>query len=251
MSDGAALDLPAVIAGTWPAASLHQAGRFVVPCGKGGGNRVSAARLADPEDTGHNLTGAELAVMEGRQAELKQPPVVMVFDHQSELGAGLQDAGYTMRDATCALGMPCSELAAPPPPVTCFAIWPPLAIQEDIWAAGGVSSSRLAVMARAEGPKTSLFGRVGDRPAGTAFVAIHSGIAVVHALEIAASARRKGLAQLMMRAAADWGQRAGADTLLVLVTRENLPAQRLYTSLQLRPVGQYHYRVKSGGSAST
>ena len=48
----------------------------------------------------------------------------------------------------------------------------------------------------------------------------------------------------MMRAGADWAGRHGATEFMVLVTRANDAAQRLYASLGLKPVGSYHYRAK-------
>ena len=106
-----------------------------------------------------------------------------------------------------------------PPPVSCFDIWPPLAVQDEIWTQGGIGPERRAIMDRAGGPKTSLFGRINDRPAGTAFIAIHDGLAMLHALEIAGPARRKGLARLMVRAGAAWARDHGARLFTVLVTR--------------------------------
>lgn len=49
-------------------------------------------------------------------------------------------------------------------------------------------------MDRAAGPKTSLLGRIKDRAAGTGFVAISDGIAVLHAVYILPDWRRMGLA---------------------------------------------------------
>ena len=66
---------------------------------------------------------------------------------------------------------------------------------------------------------------------------------MLHVLEILPSARRNGLAAIMMRAAADWAQRQGATGFSVLVTRENTPARALYASLGFEPVGHYHYRT--------
>jgi ribosomal protein S18 acetylase RimI-like enzyme len=67
---------------------------------------------------------------------------------------------------------------------------------------------------------------------------------MLHALEVASSARRQGLARLMVRAGAHWAAGHGARIHTVLVTRANDPAQRLYASLGLKPVEKYHYRVK-------
>jgi GNAT superfamily N-acetyltransferase len=120
-----------------------------------------------------------------------------------------------------------------------------LAIQCEIWATGGIGPARLAVMDRAALPKTSFLGRTQDRPAGTAFAAIHDGIAMLHALEITPARRRRGLGATMMRAAAHWALEQGAADFSLLVTRENKSALGLYASLGFSPVGQYHYRAKA------
>lgn len=233
-------DLVPVIAATWPATTARQVGPFTVQVGAGGGQRVSAARLSDPHAL--DATEADIDAAISALAEVGQPPLFMVLGHQTALDARLAARDLHLRDTTHAMTAPCATLAAPPPPVTCFAIWPPLAIQAEIWAAGGIGPARLAVMDRAVGPKMSFFGRISDKPAGTAFAAVHDGIAMLHALEIAAAHRRKGLGVTMMRAAADWAQGQGARTFCVLVTGENRPAQSLYTSLGFEAVGQYHYR---------
>ncbi|NKX45181.1 GNAT family N-acetyltransferase [Roseicyclus persicicus] len=236
-------DLAPVIAATWPPASTRAAGAFTVAEGAGGGQRVSAARLADPAAT--DASEADIDAALAALADLGQPPLFMVLDHQAPLDARLAGRGLTLRDETQAMVMPAADLAAPPPPVTCFSTWPPLAIQAEIWAAGGIGPGRLAVMDRAKGPKMSFFGRTDDKPAGTAFAAIHDGVAMLHALEVLPAHRRKGLAATMMRAAADWARGAGAGTVAVLVTSGNRPARGLYASLGFRSVGQYHYRSQT------
>jgi GNAT superfamily N-acetyltransferase len=101
-------------------------------------------------------------------------------------------------------------------------------------------------MQRVTGPRISLFGRINNHPAATAFVALQGDIAMLHALEVVDVARRQGLAGHVMRAAGQWALGQGARHFSVLVTRENLPAQGLYTSLGFQPVGHYHYRVNTG-----
>jgi len=233
-------DLVPVIAATWPARTVRQVGPFTVQAGAGGGQRVSAARLTDA--AAQDATEAEIEAAITALGALDQPPLFMVLGHQTALDARLAARGLHLRDTTHAMTVPCAALAAVPPPVTCFATWPPLAIQAEIWAAGGIGPARLAVMDRAAGPKMSFFGRISDKPAGTAFAAIHERTAMLHALEIAPAHRRKGLGETMMRAAADWAQAEGAETFAVLVTGENQPAQGLYASLGFQAVGQYHYR---------
>ena len=111
-----------------------------------------------------------------------------------------------MKDPVTVYAAPAAALASePPPPVTTFEVWPPLAIQAEIWAAGGIGPARLAVMERAAGPKTTILGRCADRPAATAYVAVHGTVAMLHALEVADRFRRRGLGRHIMRAAAVLG----------------------------------------------
>jgi GNAT superfamily N-acetyltransferase len=233
-------DLAPVIAATWPPAASTTVGPFTVPDGAGGGQRVSAARLTDPQAS--DTTEADIDAAIAAMTRIGQTPLFQVFDHQAALDARLAARGFAERDTTHALLADTAALAEPPPPVTCFATWPPLAIQTEIWAAGGIGPARLAVMERATGPRMSFFGRINDRPAGTAFAAIHEGTAMLHALEILPQHRRKGLARIMMRAAGDWALAEGAPRFTTLVTSENQPAQGLYASLGFTAVGQYHYR---------
>ena len=55
----------------------------------------------------------------------------------------------------------CPTADMPPPPwMTIFAHWPPLAIVSGLWAAGGIGPARVAVMDRVTGPKAALLARV-------------------------------------------------------------------------------------------
>jgi GNAT superfamily N-acetyltransferase len=218
-------------------------GPFTVPDGAGGGQRVSAARLTNPQ--ANDATGAEIDAAVAALADIGQPPLFMVLDHQTGLDARLAARGLVTHDDTVALSADTAAIATPPPPVTCFMTWPPLAIQTEIWAEGGIGPGRLAVMQRASEPRTSIFGRIDDRPAGSAFVAIHAGVGMLHALEILPRHRRKGLARTMIRAAADWATLEGAGRFCVLVTRRNTAAQGLYASMGFQAVGQYHYRTRT------
>ena len=133
---------------------------------------------------------------------------------------------------------------APLPPVTTWTIWEPLSVMEEIWAEGGIGPARLAVMSRAAGPKIAILGRHDNRPAGTAYVALHRDIAMVHALEIRATHRRVGLGRHMMCQAARWAAAEGARHLSVICTQANQGANALYASLGMTLVGTYHYRIK-------
>lgn len=235
--------LAPVIAATWPPLNTAIVGAFTVPHGGGGGNRVSAVRLTDPE--AGDATEADIDAALSAQAKHGQSPLFMVLDQQGALDAKLQARGLLIRDTTIGMIAPTANLAEPPPPVTCFTTWPPLAIQEEIWTAGGIGKARWDIMARATGPKISLFGRINDKPAATAYLAVHDGVAMLHALEVAESHRRKGLAATMMKTAAFWAVSQRAGHISVLVTQANAPARALYSSLGFQAVGQYHYRSNS------
>lgn len=234
-------DIAEAIRATWPPKTSRTVGPFEVLDGAGGGNRVSAARLTDPAADGGKVTPGMIAEVENTRGDT---PLFMVFGWQDPLDDALAALGYTIRDETVVLAATIADIAEPPPPVSCFEVWPPLAVQEELWAEGDIGPARLAVMDRAAGPKTALFGRINDRPAGTAFMAVHEKTAMLHALEVTPTARRQGLARIMVGAGAAWAAGHGAEVLSVLVTRANDPAQRLYASLGLKPVEKYHYRVK-------
>jgi GNAT superfamily N-acetyltransferase len=230
--------LYAVTEATWPPASAVLAGPWTLREGAGGGKRVSAATAEDVwrED---DLTAAEAAMR-----MLGQDPLFMIREGEDALDAALNERGYDIIDPVNLWVCPVEALTdVAVPRVTAFSIWEPLAIMRDIWEAGGIGPARVAVMERAKGPKTGILGRVSDKPAGTAYCAVHEGIAMVHALEIAAAHRRKGMGVWMMRQAAHWAKANGARWIAVICTKANNGANGLYASLGMQLVGQYHYRI--------
>lgn len=217
--------------GTWPPADRHHVEGWAIRDGAGGGKRVSAATGAG------DVTQAEEA-MRG----LGQRPLFMIRAGEEALDAALEARGYARIDEVVLYAAPVALLTdIPMPRVTCFTIWEPLAIMAEIWAQGGIGPERLAVMQRAK-HKTAILSRWNEKPAGTAFVGIHDGVAMVHAVEVLPHQRKQGVAQWMMRAAAFWAQQEGATHLSVICVTENKPANALYTKLGFTPVGTYHYR---------
>lgn len=227
-----------VLETTWPTAALHRAGPWLVREGQGGGKRVSAATAE------RAVADADVAVMEATQLALGQTPLVMVRDGEAALDALLAAKGYRVVDPVVVYVAPVTALTGALPHLAAFTIWPPLAIQREIWAAGGIAQGRLAVMDRVAGPKTTLFARAADKPAGAGFVAIHGDTAMVHALEVLPDLRRQKAARHMLRAAANWAQAEGATTFSLVVTEANVGARALYASLGMTVVGHYHYRMK-------
>ena len=230
--------LYAVVEGTWPPSAKQALGPWAIRLDDSGSSRVSAATAEAA------VTDADIPVAEEAMREAGQLPLFMIRDGENALDAHLAARGYVIKDPVNLYAAPVVDVATKrPPPVTSFEVWPPLAAQVEIWADGGIGSGRIAVMDRARHPKTTLLGRVNDRPAGTVFVGIAADCAMIHALEIGAQHRRQGLAQHLTRAAAFWAQENGADYLTLVTTQANVGANALYTSLGMTLVGQYHYRT--------
>jgi N-acetylglutamate synthase len=229
----------AAVASTWPVASVRRLGPVLIRQGLGGGSRVSAATVS-------GMVGdADLALAEAAMQDLGQVPLFMVRDGEDALDDMLAARGYAIKDPVLAYAAPVAVLTAErDAPAMTFEVWPPLAVQTEIWAEAQIGPERRAIMDRASGPKVSLLGRRDDTPAGAAFVACDGGLTMLHALEIKPAFRRRGLGASMVRAAAVWAARNGADHLALLVTRANDGARALYLSLGMVPVGQYHYRIQ-------
>ncbi|MDP5336283.1 MAG: GNAT family N-acetyltransferase [Paracoccaceae bacterium] len=226
-----------VIDGTWPAAETQVLGHVLLRRGDGGGQRVSAATALGP------ITPRDIDAAEAAMQAMEQPRLFQIRAGDTALDDLLARRGYVIVDPVNLYVAPVDAVATRrPPPVTAFCVWEPLAIQIDIWAKGGIGPGRLAVMQRAKGPKTSILGRLNDHPGGTAFVAIHDGIAMVHALEVLPHQRKQGMAGWFMRLAAFWARDNGASHLAVVCTEANTAANALYASLGMALVGQYHYR---------
>ncbi|MCZ0812476.1 MAG: GNAT family N-acetyltransferase [Pseudomonadota bacterium] len=231
--------LYAVVAATWPAAETRSCGAWTIRDGQGGGKRVSAATARADIISADDLPAAESAMR-----ALGQTPLFMIRAGDEALDALLAGAGYSVIDPVNIHLAPVTDLNAPQPHSTSFAIWEPLAIQIDMWAQGGIGPGRLAVMRRAQCPRTSILARDGQRPAATAYVGLHDGIAMVHALEVAPHCRRRGMGRRVMLRAAAWARENGATHIAAVCTQENAAANALYASLGMALVGQYHYRIK-------
>lgn len=226
--------LAKVMDATWPPAACRSLGPFILREGAGGGKRVSAASLAGA------FTEADLDALEAEMAA----PLIQVRAGEGALDTALDARGWRVVDPVVAYAAPVAKLTAELPDLTDFAHWPPLEIARSIWAEGGIGPERIAVMERADGPKAALLGRNGDRPAGVAFVACHGSEAMLHALEVRDSHRRRGLGMSLLRAAANWAAEQGATRLSLVVTRQNTAARALYARLGMEVVGEYHYRMK-------
>ena len=230
----------AALAATWPAAETLASGPFLLRRSPGGGSRVTAA-TAPP---GAADLAAALPRAEAQMRAWGQVPIFQIVPDTPGLDALLDAAGYDLKDPTMIYAAPAALLARiETPRMTGFAHWPPLAIQAEIWAAGGIGPDRQAVMHRAPDPRISLLARDSDQPAGTAFAAIHDGIAMIHAIEIVPALRRRGNARRLIARAAAWALDHGAAHLALAVTEANAGARALYAGIGMSPAARYHYRV--------
>jgi N-acetylglutamate synthase len=224
---------------TWPAAEYADAGGFRVGRGLGAGGRVSSARAVGRWSKTH------IPAVEAIHRRWQQQPMFRVPDTDDGLTGALQDAGYRRETPTVIMQAPVAALTGQPIPyLTTFAIWPPLAIQRDIWAAGNIDPMRQAVMDRVPAPKTAILGRIDDRAAGAAFAAVAGEVAMVHAVEVLPAFRRRGLAGWLMRQAAQWAADHGATRIGLAVSRANGGARATYDRLGFTEVAGYAYYAK-------
>lgn len=236
--------LRAAFQATWPAAEYADAGGFRVGCGLGGGGRVSCAMATGP------WTEADLHEAVGLHQRWGQRPMFLVFDDDALLIAALKARAFVRESPTVVMEIPVAALTdSPVPMLSAFTIWPPLAIQREIWSAGGIGPARQAVMERVSDPHISIMGRVEDRVAGTAFAAVHGPVAMVHAIETDPILRRRGVAGRMMRQAAFWAADRGAERLALAVTRANVNALALYERMGFQEVAGYTYYARPEGWA--
>lgn len=221
---------------TWPPAATRRVGPWLLRDGEGGGKRVSAATLEAA------FVEAAISDAEAAMQAAGERPLFQLRPGEEPLDAALAARGYAIVDPVVIYRRNIAVFAQPAPPMTTFPHWPPLGIAVDLWAEGGVDAARLHVMNRVQGPKCAILARKSDRASGVAFVALHGSFAMLYALEVTPSMRRKGSARHILQAAADWAQGAGATDLGLAVTAANAPARALYASFGMQVVGQYHYR---------
>jgi GNAT superfamily N-acetyltransferase len=218
-----------VIDATWPAASVTLHRGWLIRDGQGGGKRVCAACKVKPD--------ARIKHAESAMVEICQDRLFMIRNGQQKLDESLASLGYDLIDPVVLLAAPLYSLNKDEIGQSCDA---PNAAMSKLWAAGGIGTERLAVMERALGPKTYI--TIKDK--AVAYVAIHNGIAMAHAVEVGARCRRQGLGRAIMHQVAAWAEQKGADYLSVITVMDNTAARTLYQTLGMTEVGHYHYRIK-------
>ena len=236
MSGPEAGRLVAALEATWPPAERVSHSGWTLRRGDGGGKRVSAASPEGPE--------ADIGVAEAAMRAWGQVPLFRILPGEEALDAALADRGYCVIDPTVFYAARAEALVeAGDETARLIRVSTPLALADDIWEAGGIGPGRRAVMARAPEPKITLLCRLGDRPAGVAFLGVAGHIAMLHAVEVLAEHRRGGAGAALARGAARFAAEHGAEWLALAVTEANRPARALYERLGMVPAGRYHYRI--------
>lgn len=232
-------ELYQAVEATWPPAEAKTLGPWTIRNGADGGKRVAAATA------NLGFSEGDIADAEKAMITLNQPELFMIRDGDDVLDQMLAKRGYKIIDPVLLYAGPIAKLTQEPAaPVSGFAVWPPLEIMKNIWADGGIGAGRLDVMARAASPKTGILARGSDRAAGCAFIGIHESIAMIHAIEVVETQRRKGVGINILRSAASWAQDQGARYFSLVVTDANDAANALYMKLGMTVTGRYHYRIK-------
>lgn len=243
--------LMAAVDATWPPAEVRQADGWTLRRGAGGGKRVSAASVADPEAPVPDIDLANEVMRGWGQAPLYR----LMPDGRSvegELDAALEQRGYSIVDPVVVYLARAGELSdGRDETARVVRLSTRLALADEIWRAGGIGPARRAVMRRAAGPKTVMMARVADRAVGVAFVACDRDVAMIHAIEVLAGARRQGAGEVLLRGAASFAAEAGAHWLALAVTEANAAARALYQKLGMTEAGRYHYRCASGAEAAS
>ncbi|GMG84328.1 GNAT family N-acetyltransferase [Paralimibaculum aggregatum] len=230
--------LLAAIDATWPPAEIRAADGWLLRRGAGGGKRVSAASAGRP--------GAvpEIDAAVAGLAAWGQGPLFRLSPGEEALDAALEARGLAVVDPTVVHVAPVVSLTDDRDETArVIRASTPIALVEEIWAAGGIGPGRLAVMARAAGPRITLIARIGDRPVGVGFIACDGAVAMLHAVEVLAAARRRGAGEMLLRGAANWAAEQGAEVLALAVTEANAPARALYAKLGMGVAARYHYRA--------
>ncbi len=223
---------------TWPAEEFHELPEWKLRKSLKGGKRVSAATV-------NGKSGIpDIQFVENTLAEWYQDKLFLIKAGENSLDEALKSRGYCIADPTNIWSISSEALSMHQiPPVTAFSIFPPLAIQREIWTANGIDSSRIEIMDRVKTPKTTIFGRINAKPAASAFVAVANKIAMVHALVVDHKYQRQSMGKFVMRKVGAWAHQQGAESVVVLCTKQNQSANNFYKTLGMQVIGEYHYRL--------
>jgi GNAT superfamily N-acetyltransferase len=223
---------------TWPAEKFLEIPKWKLRRSAKGGKRVSAATAIGAPDI------SDIKLAENKMVQWHQDKLFMIKKNEIILDEALSASGYRVIDPTNIWSISSKNLSIQKTlPVKAFTIFPPLAIQRELWRANHIPPSRIEIMDRVKTHKTTIFGRINARPAASAFVAVSNKFAMVHALVVDKKCRRQGMGKFVMQKVGSWAYQMGADSVVAFCTEKNCSANILYKSLGMQVIGKYHYRV--------
>ena len=186
----------------------------------------------------------DIKFVENTLAKWCQDKLLMIKSGENSFDEALKSRGYFIVDPTNIWSISAEALSAQQIPlVTAFSIFPPLAIQREIWKANGLDTSRIKIMDRVKKQKTTIIGRINAKPAASAFVAVANKIAMVHALIVDHKCQRQGMGKFIMQKVGAWAHQQGAESVVALCTKQNQSANNFYKILGMQVIGEYHYRL--------
>jgi GNAT superfamily N-acetyltransferase len=223
---------------TWPAEKFLEIPKWKLRRSAKGGKRVSAATAIGAPDI------SDIKLAENKMVQWHQDKLFMIKKNEILLDEALSASGYRVIDPTNIWSISSKKLSIQETlPVKAFTIFPPLAIQRELWRENHIPPSRIEIMDRVKTHKTTIFGRINARPAASAFVAVSNKFAMVHALVVDKKCRRQGMGKFVMQKVGSWAYQMGAESVVALCTEKNCSANILYKSLGMQVIGKYHYRV--------
>ena len=66
---------------------------------------------------------------------------------------------------------------------------------------------------------------------------------MVHALVVDHKFQRQGMGKHVMQKVGAWAHQKGAESVVVLCTKQNQSANNFYKILGMQVIGEYHYRL--------
>jgi GNAT superfamily N-acetyltransferase len=223
---------------TWPAEKFLEIPKWKLRRSAKGGKRVSAATAIGAPDI------SDIKLAENKMVQWHQDKLFMIKKNEIILDEALSASGYRVIDPTNIWSISSKNLSIQKTlPVKAFTIFPPLAIQRELWRENHIPPSRIEIMDRVKTHKTTIFGRINARLAASAFVAVSNKFAMMHALVVDKKCRRQGMGKFVMQKVGSWAYQMGAESVVALCTEKNCSANILYKSLGMQVIGKYHYRV--------
>ena len=123
-----------VIDHTWPSVTTWIDGPFTLRRGGAGDSQGSAATLNG------TATKKDIAQAEQTMQDVGQSKLFMLKDGQNDFGETLNKRECVVKDPVNLYVTPITVLTEEHPPhKNCFATWPPLAAQTEVWTKSGIS----------------------------------------------------------------------------------------------------------------